>query len=453
MVRPYPPEFPPNQVAAATALHRFGYGARPGEVNAVASDPQGWLLAQIDPTLPLRPELRDLPESSTMAAEEIGLRADDPTALLPRSYTGLALEEMEAHLSLSLTSPAPLVERLVRFWAEYFLIPCASLADTRLALAFEREVVRPNLFGTMGRMLIDAFQHPAMLIRFNHLTSIGQYSPAGLSTVPNPLSTLPEHILTRLTPGSNERPAAQDIRGLTNMMTGWSIAVPGEANAGRFVFRESWHEPNIKRLLLRDYPNSGVLEAEAAMDSLSRLEPAVRFMAYRMALNLLGREPDDGIVNRMVRGYARGGTSLAGMVQGLIQNDDAWSPQPGAAKTPTDIVLSTARALDLGADSASMLLNAIRSMGQTPYLTQTFDTWQALPNSWLAPEPFLERLEWTASMGQWGGRWPQTIPAADIALDLMNARLDPISYRRLAVTADRGEGLALAFATPGFQRR
>lgn len=453
MVRPYPTEFPAEQIAAATALHRFGYGPRPGEIITVAQDPMAWLRVQIDPRLLPRPELLRLPSGADLAAEEISLRAENPTALLPRAYTASALSEMAQHLVPSLTSPTPFVERLVRFWNEYFLIPCASLADTRLALAFEREVIRPHMFGTLSRLLTVAVQHPAMLIRFNHLTSIGNFSVAGLTTAPNPLSTLPEHILTRLAPGSRETPTPQDIRGLTDMMTGWTVAFPGEQNAGQFLFRPDWHQPNTKRLLRRNYPEAGALEAEAAMDRLSRQEPTVRRIASRMARAVLGIDPADDIVDPMVRGFAKAGNSLAGMVRGLVENDIAWTPALGAVKTPIDLALSTARALDLGAEIAPLLLQAIRSMGQTPYITQTFDSWQTPPEAWIAPEPFLERLEWTGAMGQWGGRWAQSVPAADIALDLLNARLDPLAYRRLAVTANRSEGLALALATSGFQRR
>jgi uncharacterized protein (DUF1800 family) len=32
---------------AAIAVHRFGLGARPGEIEAVGPDPKAWLAAQI----------------------------------------------------------------------------------------------------------------------------------------------------------------------------------------------------------------------------------------------------------------------------------------------------------------------------------------------------------------------------------------------------------------------
>lgn len=453
MVRPYPKEFPPLEIAAATALHRLGYGARPGEIEVVARDPRGWALSQIDARAALSPELQSLPSGASLAIEEIQIRANNPMNPLPRSYTEAALAELAQHLVPSLTGPAAFTERLVRFWSEFFFIPCESLPDIRLALAFEREVIRPHLFGTLSGLLTAAAKHPALLLRFNHLASIGQYSVAGLTGAPNLLSTLPEHILTNLAPSKEGSPNPADIRALANMMTGWSVATPGEQNAGAFVFRGEWHEPNVKRMFSRDYPEAGVLEGEAALDSLSRQEYAVRYIATRMAFSILGESASSGVIGLMVRGFVRGGNSLSGMVRALVEHKESWEPTPGPIKTPIDLALSTAKALDLGAESVHLILTAMRSMGQTPFLTQTRQSWRSPSTAWLAPEPFLERLEWASSMGQWGGRWPQDVPAVDIALVLMGARLDPQSYRRLAVTIDRSEGLALAFATPGFQRR
>ena len=40
-------------VAAAIAANRFGLGARPGDLTAIAEDPQGWLRAQLPGGAPL----------------------------------------------------------------------------------------------------------------------------------------------------------------------------------------------------------------------------------------------------------------------------------------------------------------------------------------------------------------------------------------------------------------
>ena len=38
-----------KHIEAAIAANRFGLGARPGEIQAIAQDPQAWLVEQFSP--------------------------------------------------------------------------------------------------------------------------------------------------------------------------------------------------------------------------------------------------------------------------------------------------------------------------------------------------------------------------------------------------------------------
>ena len=49
---------PSRSLDAAVALTRFGLGAKPGEIDAVAADPRGWLEAQARPDGAAIPEGR-----------------------------------------------------------------------------------------------------------------------------------------------------------------------------------------------------------------------------------------------------------------------------------------------------------------------------------------------------------------------------------------------------------
>ena len=71
---------------AAIAANRFGLGARPGELRAIAGDPRGWLKAQIAPeTAPPAP-LAALP--STEAATGAFNRWLASIGLTPASASG-----------------------------------------------------------------------------------------------------------------------------------------------------------------------------------------------------------------------------------------------------------------------------------------------------------------------------------------------------------------------------
>ena len=58
----------------AIAVHRFGLGARPGEIEAASSDPKGWLMAQIGTAAeqPAAPDGSAFPDERRLGAAGTG---------------------------------------------------------------------------------------------------------------------------------------------------------------------------------------------------------------------------------------------------------------------------------------------------------------------------------------------------------------------------------------------
>jgi uncharacterized protein (DUF1800 family) len=57
---------------AAVALHRFGFGPRPGTIAAIASDPRGALLAELD-----KPNAGKIPDAGLMSGGAASRMASD----------------------------------------------------------------------------------------------------------------------------------------------------------------------------------------------------------------------------------------------------------------------------------------------------------------------------------------------------------------------------------------
>src|SRR6187549_1648217 len=62
----------PDPKSAALALHRFGLGPRPGSIAAMASDPRGALLAELD-----RPNAGQITDPDLLSAGEAARAAFD----------------------------------------------------------------------------------------------------------------------------------------------------------------------------------------------------------------------------------------------------------------------------------------------------------------------------------------------------------------------------------------
>ncbi len=189
---------------AALALHRFGFGPRPGSIAAIASDPRGALLADLD-----RPNAGQISASAGLltsgaanraafeffaertakarvarlreeeakrAAAELGMpmameaKAEmappsaNPAANAPPAETvpqQIFFAEAKAHYDAAITAEIGFAERLVWFWSNHF---CVNADDTVMAGGYEREAIRPHVLGRFVELLQAAEGHPAMLI-------------------------------------------------------------------------------------------------------------------------------------------------------------------------------------------------------------------------------------------------------------------------------------------------
>ena len=203
---------------AALALHRFGLGPRPGTIAAIASDPRGALLAELE-----RPGIGriDNPELVTSAqaaraafearaarqAQQIvaqraqkeaeRLKADSqkmgddagqsaatsaPPAQaeqVPTIERQIILKEIKAKLDAALAAEIGFAERLVWFWSNHFCVSAEKVPN--MAGGYEREAIRPHILGRYVEMLLAVEGHPAMLVYLDNFISIGPNSVAGIN--------------------------------------------------------------------------------------------------------------------------------------------------------------------------------------------------------------------------------------------------------------------------------
>jgi uncharacterized protein (DUF1800 family) len=105
---------------ALTAATRFGFGARPGELDAIARDPRGWVLGQLGEAPPPLPG--NLPNSASMVVVELEMRRDkrdnkDDGAKreFNERVRAVYLAEIAARTDVAVASETPLLERLTYF--------------------------------------------------------------------------------------------------------------------------------------------------------------------------------------------------------------------------------------------------------------------------------------------------------------------------------------------------
>ncbi|MEP7211161.1 MAG: DUF1800 family protein, partial [Alphaproteobacteria bacterium] len=247
-------------VQGAIAANRFGMGARPDEILAASSDPRGWLKAQIRPSAALIPadglmtveqvftERRDayadMMSSGAPAAKLTAKKSDGPAArpaagtpqqqavrkeIQKEARDGLQTE-IQARSRHAASTADPFAERWARFWSNHFTVAARNAQLIGIVGPFERDAIRPNLFGSFANLLGNATFHPTMLIYLDANRSIGpstdvaQRRNAGLN------ENLAREILELHTLGVGSGYTQADVIEFAKALTGWTVG--GQAGAG-----------------------------------------------------------------------------------------------------------------------------------------------------------------------------------------------------------------------------
>ena len=255
----------PDLRLAALAAHRFGFGPRPGELNAIASDPRGWVKSQLAPAPTLPPQIAALPaaEDDLLAfgrwlvqrrlangnaaqveqrAARQGVSQEDLRQLsteqdFVQTFRQRVSAAVGARLEAAMTSDQPVHERLVHFWSNHFTVSTIKPAAIALPPSFEKDAIRPNVGGRFADMLIASTKHPGMVVYLDNWLSIGPHSQAAIH--PERARRLPgggrptginenlgREIMELHTLGVNGGYTQTDVQALAAIITGWTYERP-----------------------------------------------------------------------------------------------------------------------------------------------------------------------------------------------------------------------------------
>ena len=252
---------------AASALNRFGLGAKPGAI-ADLRDPRDALAQEVrapannDATFAGLTRSADYLEAETRyqqdrrarkrefeAINEAAARPDDPQVQenlkaagdgFRKEFGDQLLAEGNARWKLALTAPVGFGERIVAFWSNHFAVSVDKRQSLLYAAPMEREVIRPRAFGRFQDLLLGVETHPAMLRYLDNVASIGpdsrfgeraaQRNDRGDNDQPKRKLGLNENLAREIlelhTLGVNGGYTQADVTELARAITGWSLRRP-----------------------------------------------------------------------------------------------------------------------------------------------------------------------------------------------------------------------------------
>jgi uncharacterized protein (DUF1800 family) len=481
------------QKAAAVGFSRFGLGARPGDLASIGNDIRGALLQEVvlrsvvipagENILPgaeafhrLRVEQekvralrlaskaapKDEPEITGAAKEAMQGMSDDapskgnrdaPAQQLRREAVRKIFQaETVGRLQAAKDAKIGFAERLVLFWSNHFCVSARKAGVVRvMAGAYEREAIRPHVFGRFSEMLLAAEKHPAMLVYLDNQQSIGPNSRGGLRQQKGLNENLAREILELHTLGVDGGYSQEDVTSLAKILTGWRFAREDNALAseGHFVFNPNLHEPGDQKLLGVVYREHSGNQGEKALLALAAHPSTARHVAKKLGTHFVSDTPNPALVARLEKTFIDTGGDLAEVSKTLIKAPEAWQEEPSKLRMPYEFLAASVRATNVEM-KASQINGALMSMGQPLWSPPGPNGFSDQTSVWASPEGMKARLDFSA-------RFAQFVPGEAKPTDALDEIMGPLvsedTRTAVARASSREQGYALLLMSPEFQRR
>ncbi|MCA1581928.1 MAG: DUF1800 domain-containing protein [Acidobacteria bacterium] len=466
---------------ALHALNRLTFGPRPGDVDRVLDTGLArWIDAQLKPEAIADPamaaRLGGLP-TLAMSSEEIFNVYEKPIREARRQRRLLAgsaamsdaaagtedlrereerdrippekrprrvIEELStARVLKAVYSERQLNEVLVDFWMNHFNVYAAKGLDRVFITSFERDVVRPRIWGRFEDLILATAKSPAMLFYLDNAQSVsepenrpsgrasgfGRGAPADapmLDSAPpvRPKGGLNENYARELmelhTLGVDGGYTQKDVTELARVLTGWSIERDG---GGTFVFRARVHDTRVKTVLGRTFPaGGGIEEGEEMIRRLARHPETARHIAFKLAQRLVSDAPPPALVDRVAKKFLATDGDLRQTVRAVLESPEFFdrSSYRAKVKSPFEYVVSAIRATGAETDAGIPLLKQIAQMGEPLYLCQPPTGYSDAASAWVNTGALVSRMNFALALS--ANKLPGTfvdvahlIPPADAA--------------------------------------
>ena len=446
------------------ALNRFGLGPAPGEAAKVEKDPREWVKDQIKRNQKTPDALKRFRSTDDIVTQLESARAKNKNAfrrLQSKAYRDDYGGEILSRAIHMIKTDTPLVERMVMFWSNHFTISTEKRNITPVTPAFEREAIRPHIFGKFEDMLKSAIRHPAMITYLDNQYSMGPYSIGGLrrrfkTGVETGLNeNLAREILELHTLGVNGGYGQDDVIGLAKAISGWSHGAVRIANDktpihGRFEFKSYFHEPNSKYVLGQRYKDKGAKTGLNVLEDLARHPSTARFIATKLVRHFVSDEPPSRAVDEIAKVFLESKGDLADVSKALIKLPEVWANPVPKVKTHYEFMVSTFRVTGKQSFGPMDFIEPLREFGHVPFSAPSPAGWSDVASDWIAPESLMRRIEWAR-------KYARTVPADIDPQKFLEDVVGPVASEQLRTWVSRAptqdSAISLILTSPEFQRR
>jgi uncharacterized protein (DUF1800 family) len=533
-----------DQRTAVHVLNRLGYGPTAAAIEQVGGvGVHGYVDAQLRPErLPdtamaerlagfatLSKSSRDLVDDYFMPAmverRNAQRRAgqtgasDSPPAAQPPARTPEQTEAMRMQRTVigelsqqrilrAVYSERQLEEVLVDFWMNHFNVFVGKGQVRNYLTEYERDVIRPRVFGKFRDLLGATAHSPAMLFYLDNWQSA---APEGIATTAdaqrNP-NAVRRRVPAQVMPNGRRRPQEPDMLGrqpdgqavppqqrsrginenyarelmelhtlgvdggytqkdvqeVARAFTGWTIANP--RLGGGFQFDPRRHDDGEKIVLGQKIKSGGGMsDGDAILDLLARHPSTSRFIATKLARRFVADDPPAALVDRAAKRFRDTGGDIREVVRTIVTSPELLGDEYRRAKTknPFEFVVSSVRATGLEISNALPLVQSLRDLGMPIYGAQPPTGYADKAEAWVNSGALLGRMNFALAltsgrMRTLGAAAASNLPTTEEARRTLLAvaladDVTPSTAATVAKATTPAQTMALILGSPEFQKR
>jgi uncharacterized protein (DUF1800 family) len=502
--------------AAAHLLSRFSYGATPGEIDAVVKiGLEKWFEQQLEGNLPddsvntllnnydalklsnqeivnefprggevLRMAIKDGVISKDSARADQKQYRDQLAGYLQKKGLKPQQELFRQFYNQKVLRAAysnnQLREVLTDFWFNHFNVSTTKNDCAEFIPDYERDVIRPNVTGKFGDLLLATAKSPAMLYYLDNFSS----------TTPNP--TPPNAMMQRRqemmlqnqmannpqmadvikkaqnakkAQGLNENYARevmelhtlgvdggytqQDVTQAARVLTGWTVYPFGQYGGGAvggmgkllanvsddqlrsrgfvhdgdFLFTPNRHDTGDKIVLGKRFTSNGYQEGVDLLDMLAHHPSTAKFITKKIAVRFVSDVPPQSLLDKMTKTFTDKDGDIREVLITMATAPEFWSKDALREKTksPFELVISSVRSLNAHIYQPFQLYNWTNKMGQKMYAYQAPTGFPDKGQYWINTGALLNRMNFGLALAS------QRIPGVTIDLAALNNHHEPES--------------------------
>ena len=336
------------------------------------------------------------------------------------------------------------------FWFNHFYVYMQKGADRVLTTAYERDTIRPRVFGKFEDLLKATAESPAMLWYLDNWQSATPNPKMPAFNNRNELRQLRNNQdLTKFdrqrlkqmremmaqrnaqnpqNPQANQQPqpkrmprginenyareimelhtlgvdggyTQKDVQEVARCFTGWTLRNP-RAGA-EFFFGKFMHDDGEKTVLGKKIPAGGGIQDGYAVIHMLATHPATaKFISTKLARKFVADNPSPVLVNKMAQTFQKTEGDIREVLKTMFNAPEFWAPEVYRAKikTPFEMTVSAVRALGADTNGNPQFHRWLAQMGEGLFLMQPPTGYPDTSENWVNTGALLERMNFALAL-------------------------------------------------------